>query len=113
MVAGKSSLGMPNAYYPHQNILAVEGKPYLTKKKGLDMLGLWGDSSDLAAAVGAFPDCNLLKEKAEICYRSKQPGVAGCWWERGSVIQPPEGISLQENYLPYKAAGFALKCYQA
>lgn len=51
------------------------------------------DSQDLAVAVGAFPDCNLPKGKAEICCRSKQPGALGAGGRR-SLIQPPEGISL-------------------
>lgn len=51
------------------------------------------DSQDLAVAVGAFPDCNLLKGKAEICRRSKQPAALGAGGRR-SMIQPPEGISL-------------------
>lgn len=33
------------------------------------------DSSELAVAVGVFPACNLLKGKAEICCRNKQPGA--------------------------------------
>lgn len=51
------------------------------------------DSRDPAVAVGAFPDRNLLKGKAEICCRGKQPGALGAGGRR-SVIQPPEGISL-------------------
>jgi len=51
------------------------------------------DSWNLAAAVGAVPDCNLLKGKPEICCRSKQPGALGEGGRR-SMIQPPEGISL-------------------
>lgn len=51
------------------------------------------DRRDLAGAVGAFPDCNLLKGKAEICCRSKQPGALDAGGRR-SMIQPPEGISL-------------------
>lgn len=51
------------------------------------------DSHDLALAVGAFPDCNLLKGKAEICCRSRQPGALDAGGRR-SMIQPPEGISL-------------------
>lgn len=74
--------------------------------------GCAGGSSNLVAAAGAIPDHNLLKEKAEICYVSKQAGALDAGG-RGSEIQPPEGISLQENYLPYKAAGITLKCFQA
>lgn len=51
------------------------------------------DSWDLAVAVGAFPDGNLLKGKAEICCRSKQPAALGAGGRR-STIQTPEGISL-------------------
>lgn len=51
------------------------------------------DSRDLAVVVGAFPDCNLLKGKAENCCRSKQPGALDAGGRR-SMIQPPEGISL-------------------
>lgn len=72
----------------------------------MDMLGVQ------VAAAGAIPDRNLLKEKAEICFVSKQAGALGAGG-RGSEIQPPEGISLQENFLPYKAAGITLKCFQA
>lgn len=51
------------------------------------------DSSELAVAVGVFPACNLLKGKAEICCRNKQPGALDAAGRR-SMIQSPEGISL-------------------
>lgn len=51
------------------------------------------DSCDLAVRVDAFPDCNLLKGKAEICCKSKQPGALDAGGRR-SMIQLPEGISL-------------------
>lgn len=83
----------------------------LSQERG-EHAGCAGGSSNLVAAAGAIPDHNLHKEKAEISYVSKQAGALDSGG-RGSEIQPPEGISLQENYLPCKAAGIALKCFQA